>query len=180
VITTRARCALTALPLGAVLLLGTACSGGDQADAAGASSSASASSSAPASSSSSSSSSAHSSAPSSTGASAAALTKDFCSRAPVVLGQVSTDLGSVQQTPLEAPQKLAAAVDQLHQLTPPPDVAPQWQRFVDAVTGMRDLVGKLDLTNPQANTQYAGELEALRPGLVDGGSAIDDWGKAHC
>lgn len=176
-ITTRARCALTALPLGAVLLLGTACSGGDQADAAGASSSApaSSSSSAPAPSTSSS-----SSAPSSSAAAAAEVKETFCDRAPVVLGQVSTDLGTVQQTPLEAPQKLAAAVDQLHQLTPPPDVAPQWQRFVDAVTGMRDLVGKLDLTNPQANTQYAGELEALRPGLVDGGSAIDDWGKANC
>lgn len=173
-ITTRARCALTALPLGAVLLLGTACSGDDRTDAAGASSSAPASSSSPAASSS------PSAAPSSSTAAAGDLKKEFCSRAPVVLGQVSTDLGSVQQTPLEAPQKLAAAVDQLHQLTPPPDVAPQWQRFVDAVTGMRDLVGKLDLTNPQANTQYAGELEALRPGLVDGGSAIDDWGKANC
>jgi len=175
VITSRARCALTALPLGAVLLLGTACSGDDQADAAGAASSAPASSSSPAASSS-----ASSAAPSSTTAAAGDLEKDFCSRAPVVLGQVSTDLGSVQQTPQEAPQKLSAAVDQLHQLTPPPDVAPQWQRFVDAVTGMRDLVGKLDLTNPQANTQYAGELEALRPGLVDGGTAIDDWGKANC
>jgi len=177
VITTRARCALTVLPLGAVLLLGTACSSDDQADAAGSS----AASSAPASASaSSSSSSASSAAPSSSAAAAAELKETFCSRAPVVLGQVSTDLGTVQQTPLEAPQKLAAAVDQLHQLTPPPEVAPQWQRFVDAVTGMRDLVGKLDLTNPQANTQYAGELEALRPGLVDGGTAIDDWGKANC
>ena len=178
-IPTRARCALTALPLGAVLLLGTACSGDDQADAAGASSSAPASSSS-SSSSPAASSSTPSAAPSSATAAAGELEKVFCSRAPVVLGQVSTDLGSVQQTPLEAPQKLSAAVDQLHQLTPPPDVAPQWQRFVDAVTGMRDLVGKLDLSNPQANTQYAGELEALRPGLVDGGSAIDDWGKAHC
>ncbi|MEU2348998.1 hypothetical protein [Modestobacter sp. NPDC049651] len=174
-ITARTRCALTALPLGAVLLLGTACGGDDPADAAGAASSSSSSSSAASSSAASSS----SAAPSSS-ASADDLQDDFCRQAPMVLQQVSTDLGSVQQAPQEAPQRLAAAVDQLNQLQPPPGVAPQWQRFVGAVTGMRDLVGKLDLSNPQANTGYADELEALRPGLIDGGSAIDDWGKANC
>jgi hypothetical protein len=89
-------------------------------------------------------------------------------------------MAGVQSDPQTAPQVLGDAVDQLNTLPPPAGVAPQWHRFVGAVTALRDLIGKLDLNNPQANSQYAGQVEALRPDLVDGGAAIDDWGKANC
>jgi hypothetical protein len=108
------------------------------------------------------------------------LKQAFCTQAPALLERVNTEVAGVRSSPQQAPQVLAEAVDQLHTLPPPAGVAPQWQRFVGAVTGLRDLVAKLDLDNPQVNTQYAGELESLRPDLVDGGAAIDDWGKANC
>jgi hypothetical protein len=159
----RARRIAPALALTAVLGLGTACgSGGATASASGSASEAP-------------SSSASRSAPSD-----AELKDAFCARAPALLQKVDTEMAGVQSSPQTAPKVLTDAVDQLNGLQPPAGVAPQWQRFVGAVTGLRDLVGKLDLSNPQANTQYAGELAALRPGLVDGGSAIDDWGKANC
>jgi len=170
--------ALAVLPLAAVLALGTACSGGDSSDAAAGTTSAASS----AATSSSSSSSARSSAAgsSSTSATEEERIESFCTGAPALLDDISSDLTSVQQAPQEAPQRLSDAVTKLQAVDPPAGVAPQWQRFVGAVTGLRDLVGKLDLANPQNNTQYAGELQALQPGLVDGGSAIDDWGKANC
>jgi hypothetical protein len=159
-----ARRALPVLSLAAVLVLGAGCgSGGESSTASSATAHGS------------SSSAATSSAPSD-----AELKEAFCTQAPALLEKVNTEVAGVASAPQQAPQVLAEAVDQLHTLPPPAGVAPQWQRFVGAVTGLRDLVGKLDLNNPQANTQYAGELESLRPDLVDGGAAIDDWGKANC
>ena len=174
----RARCALPALSAAAVLALTTGCGSDDPPTAASASSPAGSAASSPAGSAASSSASA--SAASSSGPSEAQLTTEFCAKAPALLQDITTDLNSVQSAPTEAPQKLSAAVDELNTLQPPASVTPQWQRFVGAVTGLRDLIAKVDLTNPQANTQYAPQLQALQPDLVDGGSAIDDWGKAHC
>ena len=165
------------LPL-AVLALGTACSGGGSSQEAAGSGSATSSGAATSATSSSASSSAAGSSTSSAGE--AERIKAFCTGAPALLQDISSDLTSVQQAPQEAPQRLSDAVTELQAVDPPAGVAPQWQRFVGAVTGVRDLVGKLDLDNPQNNTQYAGQLQALQPDLVDGGSAIDDWGKANC
>jgi hypothetical protein len=165
---TGARRALPALALGAVLALGSACGSGSGSPAA---------------------SSAPSTVPPTTSASSAASSSapsdadvkaQFCDQAPALLQKVNTEMAGVQSDPQTAPQVLTDAVDQLNTLPPPAGVAPQWHRFVGAVTALRDLIGKLDLNNPQANSQYAGQVEALRPDLVDGGAAIDDWGKANC
>jgi hypothetical protein len=168
VITPGARRVLPALTLGAVLVLGSACGSGPT------SGSASAASSAPGSVASS------SSAASPSAPSDAELKDAFCTQAPALLQKVNTERAGVQSAPQTAPQVLADAVTQLNTLPPPAGVAAQWHRFVGAVTALRDLIAKLDLNNPQANAQYAGQVEALRPDLVDGGAAIDDWGKANC
>ena len=167
-----ARRVLPALALGAVLALGTACGSGQTSGSASPASSAPGS---VASSSATAASAATSSAPSD-----AELKDAFCTQAPALLQKVNTEMSGVQSDPRAAPQVLADAVTQLNTLPPPAGVAAQWHRFVGAVTALRDLIGKLDLNNPQANAQYAGQVEALRPDLVDGGAAIDDWGKANC
>jgi hypothetical protein len=119
---TGARCALPVLALGAVLALGSACGSGSGPAAA-------------------------SSAPSTD----ADVKAQFCDQAPALLQKVNTEMAGVQSDPQTAPQVLADAVDQLNTLPPPAGVAPQWHRFVGAVTALRDLIGKLDLNNPQAN-----------------------------
>ena len=59
-------------------------------------------------------------------------------------------------------------------------MADEWDRLRTAWRDMADLIGRADLTDPAANVELAPELERLEPELVDGGAAVDDWGKANC
>ena len=171
----RPRFPVLLLPLAVAPVLLTGCSSSDDsessataADAAGTtSSSSSGSSSAPA--------------PSSSGADSDAETKDtFCTEVPALLSGISNDLQEVTSAPEQAPALLAQAVDQISAVQPPADAAPQWQRLVAAWTSMRDLLAQADLTDPQANSDLAPQLQSLQTELVDSGSAVDDYGKANC
>jgi hypothetical protein len=104
----------------------------------------------------------------------------FCREVPGLLGDIGTDLQSVASAPETAPQRMAEAVDQLSAVEPPAGAGPQWQRLVTAVTDMRDLIGRADLTDPSANVELAPELQRLQTELTDSGTAVDDYGKANC
>ena len=129
---------------------------------------------------------------SSTGSSAAAsssaaaadsdaeLKETFCTEVPALLSDISDDLQGVTAAPEQAPALLAEAVDKISAVRPPADAAPQWQRLVTAWTSMRDLLAQADLTDPQANTDLAPQLQSLQTELVDSGTAVDDYGKANC
>jgi len=128
---------------------------------------------------------------SSTGSSAAASSsasadsdaekkETFCTEVPALLSDISDDLQGVTAAPEQAPALLAEAVDKISAVQPPADAAPQWQRLVTAWTSMRDLLAQADLTNPQANTDLAPQLQSLQTELVDSGTAVDDYGKANC
>ena len=103
----------------------------------------------------------------------------FCAEVPGLLTDVTTDLQGLQ-TPEDAPRLLGEAVDRISAVQPPADAAPQWDRLVSAWTGMRDLLGEADLQDPQANAELAPRLQELQTELVESGTAIDDYGKAHC
>ena len=127
---------------------------------------------------------------SSTGSSAAASSsaadsdaekkETFCTEVPALLSDISDDLQGVTAAPEQAPALLAEAVDKISAVQPPADAAPQWQRLVTAWTSMRDLLAQADLTDPQANTDLAPQLQSLQTELVDSGTAVDDYGKANC
>jgi hypothetical protein len=104
----------------------------------------------------------------------------FCTEVPALLSDISSDLQGVTSAPEQAPALLAEAVEQISAVQPPADAAPQWQRLVAAWTSMRDLLAQADLTDPQANTDLAPQLQSLQTELVDSGSAVDDYGKANC
>ena len=72
------------------------------------------------------------------------------------------------------------AVARISPVEPPAEASAQWTRLVTAWTAMRDLLAQADLTNPQANTDLAPQLQALQTELVDSGTAVDDYGKANC
>jgi hypothetical protein len=99
---------------------------------------------------------------------------------PALLSDISDDLQGVTAAPEQAPALLAEAVDKISAVQPPADAAPQWQRLVTAWTSMRDLLAQADLTDPQANTDLAPQLQSLQTELVDSGTAVDDYGKANC
>lgn len=104
----------------------------------------------------------------------------FCTEVPALLSDISDDLQGVTAAPETAPALLAEAVDKISAVQPPADAAPQWQRLVTAWTSMRDLLAQADLTDPQANTELAPQLQSLQTELVDSGTAVDDYGKANC
>ena len=104
----------------------------------------------------------------------------FCTEVPALLSDISDDLQGVTAAPEQAPALLAEAVDKISAVQPPADAAPQWQRLVTAWTSMRDLLAQADLTDPQANTDLAPQLQSLQTELVDSGTAVDDYGKANC
>ncbi|CCH86004.1 exported protein of unknown function [Modestobacter italicus] len=121
-----------------------------------------------------------SAAPSASADSDAEKKETFCTEVPALLSDISDDLQGVTAAPEQAPALLAEAVDKISAVQPPADAAPQWQRLVTAWTSMRDLLAQADLTNPQANTDLAPQLQSLQTELVDSGTAVDDYGKANC
>jgi hypothetical protein len=99
---------------------------------------------------------------------------------PGLLSDIGSDLTAVGTDPAQAQQAMNEAVDRISAVEPPADAADEWTRLVTAWTGMRDLLAQADLTDPQANTALAPQLQTLQTELVDAGTAVDDYGKANC
>ena len=104
----------------------------------------------------------------------------FCEDVPTLLQDITVELETVYTSPESANEVLGNAVSRLDDVQPPQDVADEWDRLRTAWRDMADLIGRADLTDPTANVELAPELERLEPELVDGGAAVDDWGKANC
>jgi hypothetical protein len=104
----------------------------------------------------------------------------FCEDVPTLLQDITVELETVYTSPESANEVLGNAVSRLDDVQPPQDVADEWDRLRTAWRDMADLIGRADLTDPAANVELAPELERLEPDLVDGGAAVDDWGKANC
>jgi hypothetical protein len=107
-------------------------------------------------------------------------TDAFCDDVPTLLQDITVELETVYTSPESANEVLGNAVARLDEVQPPEDVADEWERLRTAWRDMADLIGRADLTDPSADVGLAPELERLQPELVDGGAAVDDWGKAHC
>ncbi|MGY1637018.1 hypothetical protein ACI78V_10230 [Geodermatophilus sp. SYSU D00742] len=104
----------------------------------------------------------------------------FCEEVPDLLSDVTAELEGVTAEPEQAPAIVGDAVERLEAVEPPEDVADEWQALVQAWTGMRDLLGEVDLTDPSANTEFVGEATRLQEDLVSTGAAVDDWGEENC
>jgi hypothetical protein len=104
----------------------------------------------------------------------------FCSDVPALLSDIGDDLTAVGTDPARAQGAMDEAVARISEVEPPQEASAQWTRLVTAWTAMRDLLAQADLTNPQANTDLAPQLQALQTELVDSGTAVDDYGKANC
>ena len=107
-------------------------------------------------------------------------TDAFCDDVPTLLQDITVELETVYTSPESANEVLGNAVARLDEVQPPEDVADEWERLRTAWRDMADLIGRADLTDSSADVGLAPELERLQPELVDGGAAVDDWGKAHC
>jgi len=105
----------------------------------------------------------------------------FCSDVPALLRDVTADLNAFDGSdPASGPALVDDAVTRLEAVDPPADVSDEWDRLLTAWTGVRDLLGQADLTDPSANTALAPELESLGTELAEAGGAVDDWGQANC
>ena len=104
----------------------------------------------------------------------------FCSDVPVLLQDVISQLGSTSTDPASAVETLDDVVGQMQEVEPPDDVADEWERFITAISDMRDLLATVDPTDPTPDPGLAAEVQALQPELVDAGTAIDEWGQANC
>ncbi|MBB3084728.1 hypothetical protein [Geodermatophilus sabuli] len=104
----------------------------------------------------------------------------FCEDVPDLLSDVTAELEAVSAEPEQAPGIVGDAVERLEAVDPPEDVADEWQDLVTAWSGMRDLLGEVDLTDPSANTEFVGEATQVQEDLVATGSAVDEWSQANC
>jgi hypothetical protein len=104
----------------------------------------------------------------------------FCTDVPVLLQDVVTQLGSVSTDPQEAAQTLDDVVSRMEQVDPPEDVADEWERFITAISEMRDLLASVDPTDPTPDPALTDRVLELQPELIDAGSAIDEWGRTNC
>jgi hypothetical protein len=104
----------------------------------------------------------------------------FCEDVPDLLDEVTADLQGATAAPEQAPALVRDAVERLEAVDPPQDAADEWRSIVAAWTGMRDLLERVDLTDPSANTELIGEAEQLEADLLAGETAVDDWGRANC
>ena len=104
----------------------------------------------------------------------------FCDDVPTLLEDVTADMQAVTADPQSAPDVVGEAVGRLEEVDPPAGVADEWAALVEAWAGMRDLLGRVDLENPAANTQFVEEATQLQEDLVTTGEAVDDWGQENC
>jgi hypothetical protein len=104
----------------------------------------------------------------------------FCENVPDLLEDVTAELQGVTASPEQAPELVGDAVERLEAVDPPEGVADDWQALVEAWSGMRDLLGRVDLTNPSANTEFAAEAQQLQSDLVSTGAAVDEYGQENC
>ena len=124
---------------------------------------------------------------SSPGGSDEELREEFCTEAPVLLRDVGQQLQDVGQQlqdaeadPASATEALDDAVSRLEEVEPPEDVADEWDRLLDALRDLRDLVASVDPSDPGGTSEQAEELIDIQSELLDAGTAIDDWGRANC
>jgi uncharacterized membrane protein YccC len=106
--------------------------------------------------------------------------ESFCRDVPALISDITDDLQDVQTDPASAIGALDEAVSRMEAVQPPDDVTDEWERLVAVWRDLRDLLGRADLSDPQANADLAPELVELQPELVDAGGAVDDWGQANC
>ncbi|MFW3168972.1 hypothetical protein [Geodermatophilus sp. CPCC 206100] len=104
----------------------------------------------------------------------------FCEDVPTLLEDVTADMQAVTSDPQTAPDVVGEAVDRLEAVEPPAGVADEWAALVDAWSGMRDLLGRVDLEDPSANTEFVEEATQLQEDLVSTGDAVDEWGQENC
>ena len=104
----------------------------------------------------------------------------FCRDAPVLLQDIITDLGQTGTDPASAVETLTDVVGRMEELQPPDDVSDEWERFITAISDMRDLLATVDPSDPTPDPDIAAQVQDLQPELVDAGSAIDEWGQANC
>ncbi|RBY84205.1 hypothetical protein DQ240_15265 [Blastococcus sp. TF02A-26] len=110
----------------------------------------------------------------------AELQEAFCSDAPVLLQDILTDLGATATDPASAVETLDDVVGRMQELEPPSDVADEWERFITAISDMRDLLATVDPTDPTPDPELAEQVQDLQPELTEAGTAIDEWGQANC
>jgi outer membrane murein-binding lipoprotein Lpp len=104
----------------------------------------------------------------------------FCDDVPTLLEDVTADMQAVTVEPQSAPDVVGDAVERLEAFDPPAGVADEWAGLVEAWAGMRDLLGRVDLENPEANTEFVEEATKLQEDLVTTGGAVDDWAQENC
>ena len=108
------------------------------------------------------------------------LREEFCADVPMLLQDVGQQLQDVETDPASASEALDDAVSRLEEVQPPGDVADEWNRLVDALRDLRDLVASVDPSDPGGGSERAEELLDIQSELVDAGTAVDEWGQANC
>jgi hypothetical protein len=107
-------------------------------------------------------------------------TESFCEDVPDLLDDVTAELQGATAAPDEAPALVGDAVERLEAVDPPQDAADEWQALVTAWSGMRDLLARAEGSDPSANAELVEEAERVQSDLDSAGTAVDDWGQAHC
>jgi hypothetical protein len=108
-----------------------------------------------------SSSSSSSSAAATTDSSAAEDTSAFCGEAQAALDANNEAILTAQEDPTQLSAAVQQATDQLSAITPPDEIATDWQTLVDTGQQLADLTAGVDITTPEGQAQIGSQLQEI-------------------
>lgn len=126
------------------------------------------------------SSSSSSSAAATTESSAAEDTSAFCDQAQAALDANNQAVLTAQEDPTRLSAAVQQATDQLDAITPPDEIAADWQTLVDTGQQLADLTAGVDITTPEGQAQIAGQLQEIGTAANPASTNVQAYLGANC
>lgn len=103
----------------------------------------------------------------------------FCAQAKEFAREVESSIGGSQQN-ADVGQQLQQLAGQLRSITPPAEIAADWQSVTSAVAQMAQVYAQTNLSDPQALAQLQQKLAPVTQQLSTSAGHIDQYLQTQC
>jgi len=104
----------------------------------------------------------------------------FCDQARNFATQVTSAVGSLGQQGQNSGQLLQQVVTQLQAITPPSQIASDWQTALGDLQQLASALGSTNLADPSAAAQLEQKVAPLEQSLSTSGQHIDEYLRTRC
>jgi hypothetical protein len=104
----------------------------------------------------------------------------FCDQARQFASQVGSAVGGLAQQNPNTGQVLQQVVSQLQGITPPPEIAADWQTALGDLQQLAQALSSTNLSDPQALAQLEQKVTPIEATLETSGQHIDQYLQTKC